>query len=97
MRPDQTSRLPPQAGFRYLGLHGLSALSAPSGFTVRRLAIARGDQFLLKLQPFVGCHGGFFALGRQIFYRERMKPKSRATGALSRPPAGSAGGAMRQP
>jgi hypothetical protein len=70
MRRDQTSRLPQHVGFRYLGLHGLSARSAPSGFTVRRLAIARGDQFFLKLQPFVECHGGLFALRRQIFYRE---------------------------
>ena len=69
MRRDQTSRLPAQAGFRYLGLHGLSARSAPSGFTVRRLAIARGDQFFLKLQPIVGCHGGLFALRRQISYQ----------------------------
>jgi hypothetical protein len=56
--------------FRYLGLHGLSAGGALSGFTARRLAIARGDQFFLKLQPFVGCHGGLFALRRQIFHQE---------------------------
>ena len=67
-RPDV--RLPAQAGFRYLRLHGLSSRSAPSDFTVRRLAITRGDQFFLKLQPFVECHGGLFALRRQIFYRE---------------------------
>jgi len=36
----------PQAGFRYLALHGLSARSATSGFTVRCLAIARGDPVL---------------------------------------------------
>ena len=52
------------------GLLGLSARGAPSGFTVGRLAIARGDQFFLKLQPFIGCHDGLFARRRQIFYRE---------------------------
>jgi hypothetical protein len=46
------------------GLHGLSALSAPLGLTVRRLTIARVDQFFLKLQPLV-----VFALRRQIFYQ----------------------------
>jgi hypothetical protein len=44
----------------------LSGRCGHSGFTGWRLAIARGDQFFLKLQPFVGCHGGFFALRRQI-------------------------------
>src|ERR1700732_5287740 len=56
--------------FRYLGLHGLSAGGALSGFTARRLVIPAGDQFFLKLQPFVGCHGGLFALRRQIFHPE---------------------------
>ena len=38
----------PQGGFRFLGFYGLrAARSAPSGFTIRRLAIARGDQFFL--------------------------------------------------
>jgi hypothetical protein len=55
-------------GVRVLGFYGLRALSAPSSF--RRLAIPRGDQFFLKLQPFVGCHCALFALRRQIFYRE---------------------------
>jgi hypothetical protein len=36
----------PQGGFRFLGFYGLrAARSAPSG--IRRLAIARGDQFFL--------------------------------------------------
>jgi len=30
-------------------------------------AIARGDQFFLKLQPFVGRHGRLLALGRQAW------------------------------
>jgi len=41
----------------------------PLGFTAGRLTIARGDQFFLKLQPFVQRHGGLFALRRQIFYQ----------------------------
>jgi hypothetical protein len=52
-----------------LGLHGFSERSA-LGFNGCRLAVARSNQFLLELQPFVGCHGGLFALRRQIFYRE---------------------------
>jgi hypothetical protein len=64
------SALPPRAGFRNLGLRGLSARSAPSGYTAGGLAVARGDQFLLELQPFIGCHDGLFARRRQIFYRE---------------------------
>jgi len=57
-------------GFRFFGLYGFGGRSAPSGFNIRRLAIARGDQFFLELRPFVGCHGGLFALRRQIFDRE---------------------------
>jgi hypothetical protein len=49
-----------------LGLHGFSLRSVPSGFSRCRLAVARGNQFFLKLQPFVGCHGALFALGRRI-------------------------------
>jgi hypothetical protein len=42
------SCLPPKGGFRFLGFYGLrAARGAPSGFTIRRLAIARGDQFFL--------------------------------------------------
>jgi hypothetical protein len=51
------------------GLLGLSVRSAPFGFTIRRLAIAHGDQFFFELRPFVGGHGGLFVL-RQIFHRE---------------------------
>ena len=40
------------AGYRFLALRGLRARS----FSTRRLAIARGDQFFLQLQPFVGRH-----------------------------------------
>jgi hypothetical protein len=79
------STLPPQAGFRYLGFHGSSGRCVRSGFTVRRLTIARGDQFFLKLQPFVGYHNGLFALRRQLSYqgingcfrrrRRRLRPR----------------------
>jgi len=48
----------------------LSARSTPFGFTGGRLAITRGDQFILKLQQFVGRHGGLLALRRQIVDRE---------------------------
>jgi hypothetical protein len=65
------SCLPSKGGFRFLGFYGLrAARGAPSGFTIRRLAIARGNQFFLELRPFVDRHGGLFALRRQIFYRE---------------------------
>jgi hypothetical protein len=47
----------------------LSGRSAPSGFTGWRLAVARSAQFFLKLQPLVGCHGGLFALRRQLAYQ----------------------------
>jgi len=57
-----------QAIFDLLCRQSISA--GECGMPSRTVKIARGDQFFLKLQPFVGCHGGLFALRRQIFYRE---------------------------
>jgi len=76
----------PQAdsqNFRYLGVHGLSARSTPFGFTSGRLVIARGHQFLLKLQPFVRRHGGLLALRRQIVDREIAVGLLRTSRSLS--------------
>jgi len=54
------------------GLLGLRRFSGRRalGFGGCRLTVARGGQFLLELQALVGCHGGLFALRRQIFHRE---------------------------
>jgi hypothetical protein len=35
-------------------------------FSVRRMAITRGGQVFLKLQPFVERHGRLFALWRRV-------------------------------
>jgi len=51
-----------------LGLPGFRERSA-LGFNGCHLTVARGDQFLLQLQPFVGCHDGCYTLRRQIFYQ----------------------------
>ena len=53
-----------------LWLRGLMARGCPRGFGTRRSAIARADQFLLKLQPLVDRHSSLLTLRRQIFYRE---------------------------
>jgi hypothetical protein len=43
---------------------------APLCFSGCRLAVARGNQLLLELRPFVGCHDGLIAWRRQIMNRE---------------------------
>jgi hypothetical protein len=59
------------------GLNGRSCVS--SGFGVRGMAITRGGQVFLKLQPFVERHGGLFALWRRVentcFRRRRLGPR----------------------
>jgi hypothetical protein len=54
---------------------------ASSGFNIRRLAIAHGDQFFLELRPFVGRHHRLLALGH-IFYR-KINACFRKRGCLS--------------
>src|ERR1700738_4578039 len=56
------ARLPARQGSPFLGLRGLRARR----FSTRRLAIARGDQLFLKLQPFVCRHGRLLVPRRQI-------------------------------
>jgi hypothetical protein len=51
----------------YLGLHGFSLRSAPSGFAAWRLALTRSDQFFRELQPFIGRHGWHRPLRHEIF------------------------------
>src|SRR5450631_2598172 len=42
---------------RTSGLHELTTCSPFLGFSTRLLAITRGDQFFLKLRPFISRHG----------------------------------------
>jgi hypothetical protein len=50
------------------GLHGLGRAQRPPLALLIAPAIARGNQFFLKLQSFVGRHGRLLALRRQILY-----------------------------
>jgi hypothetical protein len=64
----------------YLGLRGLSGRHcANSGFSVGRMAITRGGQVFLKLQPFVERHGRLLALWWRVvntcFRWRRLGPR----------------------
>ena len=64
-----------------VGLHGFSRRSASLAFSGCRLAIARGDQFLLELRLFVGRHRRLFSLRRILYWqifllrRRRLGPR----------------------
>ena len=76
LAPARQRLLAPQGGFRFLGFYGLRATgSAPSSFTIRRLAIGHGDQ--LGPSGIVINTGPFEHIGFAIFAIE-------AAGALVR-------------
>ena len=57
----------PRAGrLSLFRLRGFRGRGVSSRFAACLLAVARGVQFFLHLQPFVGCHGRIFAFWRRV-------------------------------